>query len=74
MIKWLLVIVVVVVIYVIFIKKRPVISKKQNDNKKDIKESNEMIQCATCGTYCAIDDTILSASKYYCSNECVSKA
>ena len=74
MIKWLLVIVVVVVIYVIFIKKRPVISKKQNDNKKDIKESNEMIQCATCGTYCTIDDTILSASKYYCSNECVSKA
>ena len=70
MIKWLLVIGVVVAIYIFFIKKRPVVTKKQND----IKESNEMIQCATCGTYCTIDDTILSASKYYCSNECVSKA
>jgi uncharacterized protein len=74
MIKWLLVIVVVAGIYIFFIKKRPVISKKQHDNKKDIKESNEMIECASCGTYCAMDDTILSANKYYCSDKCVSKA
>jgi uncharacterized protein len=73
MIKWLLVIGVVVIIYVLFIKKRPAITKKQ-DEKDTKKQSNEMIECASCGIYCAIDDTILSANKYYCSDECVSKA
>ncbi|EDZ61717.1 conserved hypothetical protein [Sulfurimonas gotlandica GD1] len=33
-----------------------------------------MIECAECGIYCEVDDTILSNNKYYCSQECLKKS
>ena len=74
--KVLLVVGVIAVIYFMFIKKKPEIKQanKKTDQKKETTPSNEMIECAECGIYCALDDTILSGSKYYCSEECVSKA
>ena len=75
MIKYLVVIGVVVGIYYFFIKKKPIASPHTNEKKqkKETKESNDMVECASCGIYCEIDEAIISSGKYYCSNECVTK-
>lgn len=71
--QWIVVIGIIIVIYFIFIKKRPNISKKNDKNNKDEIPTDEMIECASCGTYVSIDETILSNNKYYCSKECLGK-
>ena len=71
--KLLLVIGVIAIVYFFFIKKKPAITKSAKKAKEE-DTSNEMVECSTCGTYCELDDTILSSSKYYCSNECLEKA
>ncbi|MCF6331601.1 MAG: hypothetical protein L3I99_08685 [Sulfurimonas sp.] len=74
MIKYLFVIGVILGIYYFFIKKKPTIhSNTQNKHKKEASNTNDMLECATCGIYCEIDDTIISHNKYYCSNECVTQ-
>ena len=71
--KLLLVIGVIALVYFLFIKKKPqnIQDKKNNSNDKTV--SNDMVECASCGIYCELDDTILSNNKYYCSQECVDK-
>lgn len=73
--KLLLVIGVIAVVYFLFIKKKPSVkSSNENSNTpKDEIQSNDMIECSVCGVYSDITDTILSNSKYYCSNECLEK-
>ena len=75
--KVLLVVGVIGLVYFMFIKKKPEISqKKQKNNTKEEKpkvQSNDMVECSGCGVYCAMDDTILSNNKYYCSKECIEK-
>ena len=75
--KLLLVVGVIAVIYMMFIKKKPEVTKTKQDNnstnEKTPTASNDMIECANCGIYCAMDDTVLSGSKYYCSEDCVGK-
>ena len=59
----------------VFYKKSPSVTKKQNnDEVKDEKQGNDMVQCSTCSIYCEIDDAILSGTKYYCSSGCLEKA
>lgn len=73
--KLLLVLAVIGIVYFIFIKKKP--AKKTTDIKSKTKEklqSNDMVECASCGTYSELGETIISANKYYCSDECVDKA
>ncbi|NOR58908.1 MAG: hypothetical protein GQ474_10340 [Sulfurimonas sp.] len=76
--KILLVVVVIAVVYFMFIKKKPAVRQKKKDSTekktKDEVQSNDMIECAECGIYCEIDDTILSNNKYYCSQECLKKS
>jgi len=71
--KILLVAVVIATVYYLFIKKKPEISKNKRNQKEDKTKTynDEMVQCEQCGTYCAIDDTLLSNNKYYCSKECL---
>ncbi|QOP40492.1 PP0621 family protein [Sulfurimonas marina] len=70
--KILLVIGVIAVVYFMFIKKKPIVNSKSE--KKDTKlQSNDMIECASCGVYVEVDEAILSNGKYYCSQECVNK-
>lgn len=66
MLKYLVVIGVIAFVYYFFIKKKPIQNNSSNDNSK----ANDMIECANCGTYCEINDAILSNGKYYCSSEC----
>lgn len=68
--KILLVVGVIAIIYFILIKKR---AKVHGDTKKDELKSSDMVECATCGIYCALDDTIISNGKYYCSKECLKR-
>lgn len=58
-----------------FIKKKPLRNPKAPTNtKKTEQDSNDMIECSTCGIYAQLDDTIISNNKYYCCDECVKKA
>jgi len=73
--KLLLIIVVITVVYFVFFKKKPLINSDKKKNKKDEKlQSNDMVECSSCGTYASLEDSIISNNKYYCSNECVDKA
>ena len=72
--KLLVVIGVVWIVYSLFIKKKPLQNNRTSDNKKNEKfQSNDMVECSSCGTYVSVDDSIISNNKYYCSNECVDK-
>ncbi|MBL0707519.1 MAG: hypothetical protein JJW00_00520 [Sulfurimonas sp.] len=73
MLKYLLVVGVIVFVYFIFIKKKPEVRKKETQTKEEI-PSSEMVECAECGIYCELEDTILSKNRYYCSKECVKRS
>jgi len=63
------------IVYFLFIKKKPLITNKpKNKKKNETPKSNEMVECAYCGTYASVDECIISNNKYYCSDECVDKA
>lgn len=68
MLKWLLVIAVVVGIYFFFIKKKPLTT---HATRQDAKESDEMVECMSCQTFCSINDAFIKEGKYYCSKECM---
>ena len=74
--KLLLIIGVISFVYLFFIKKRPAIKNQETPRtkKKEKLQGTDMIECPSCGIYFEVDDGILSANKYYCSSECVSKA
>ena len=73
--KVLLVLAVIGFVYFAFIKKKPVKNTTDVKTKKKEKlQSNDMVECAVCGTYSELGETIISSNKYYCSNECLEKA
>ena len=72
--KLLLVIGVIAFVYLFFIKKKPLPSAKKEPKTKTKLQGNDMIECPSCGIYFEVDDGVLSASTYYCSSECVTKA
>jgi len=53
-------------VYILFFKKG---REKNIKDKESI--SDEMTECASCGTFVSKDEAILSNSKYYCSKECL---
>ena len=72
--KLVLVLAVIGIVYFIFIKKKPKIKTTNvKPKKKEKLQSNDMVECVSCGTYSELGETIISANKYYCSNECVDK-
>jgi len=70
--KLLLIIAVVGIIYFFFIKKKPIQRDKEESTKKK-PEANDLVECATCGVYSDIGESLLSNGKYYCSKECLQK-
>ena len=72
--KVLLVVAVIGIVYFIFFKKKPQRVSKEKKNEQDKPQANDMVECATCGVYSELNESILSNSKYYCSNECITKA
>ena len=71
--KVLLVLAVIGVVYFIFIKKKPQSSVKNSQRDANL-QADDMVECAECGVYSQLSDSILSGSKYYCSKECLNKA
>jgi uncharacterized protein len=73
--KLLLLIAVVAAVYLLFFKSKPLkkSSPKEEKPAKGKGTGDEMVACATCGTYVALDDAIISNGKYYCSPECLQK-
>ena len=72
--KLLLIIAVIAIVYFIFFKKKPLKNTTKKTKKDDKLKSNDMVECATCGTYAELGESIISNNKYYCSSECVDKA
>ena len=71
--KALLVLAVIGVVYFLFIKK-PSLGNTTKTKKKDDKlNSNDMVECTSCGVYVEVSEAILSNGKYYCSKECVTQ-
>ncbi len=54
-------------IYKLFGGKFPSLAKKRNEKKLD---ADTLIECAKCGTYVTIKESIIVNGKYYCSDEC----
>ena len=72
--KLLLVIGVIYAVYFFFIKKKPQVQGGSKNATRDKAEPNEMVECASCGVYCELEEAILSNARYYCSQECVNRA
>ena len=73
--KALLVGAVIYIVYIMFFKQKTVQSSAAKRTKKEEQpEVDEMIECANCGLYVEISESILSNGKYYCSNECIIEA
>ena len=73
--KLLLIIAVIATVYFFFIKKKPLKNSSDKKSKKSEKlEANDMIECAECGTYVELGESIISNNKYYCSKECLERA
>ena len=72
--KLLLVLGVVAIVYFAFFKKKPLRNAKPSKKQKEELDSNDMVECQSCGIYAEMGDSFLSGSKYYCSQECLEKA
>ena len=74
--KVLLVVAVIGIVYFLFIKKKPLRKTPTNNKKPNTTddESNDMVQCTTCGVYSELSHTVISNNKYYCSDTCIGKA
>jgi len=70
--KILLIIAVIGIVYFMFIKQKPTIPTKDNGHKKA--DADDMVECAECGVYTQLSESIVSNGKYYCSHECLHKA
>jgi len=67
--KILLVVGIIALVYFIYKKNK----QSAINSKKDKESANEMVECAKCGIYCELNDTILNNNKHYCSKECLDK-
>ena len=70
--KILIVAAVIAAVYIMFFKTKPETKVSKKESKKP--DTNDMIECSTCGIYAEVEECILSNGKYYCSRECLSKA
>lgn len=74
MLKYLVVIGVIAAVYYFFIKKKPITTSTNKRSSSNKLEDNDMVECANCGVYTAVNEAILSNGKYYCSKECMEEA
>ena len=73
MMQYVIIAALIALVYFLYFKKKPIKNQSQSKPKNTKEEANEMIECASCGVYCELEDSILSNAKYYCSDECVQK-
>lgn len=56
-------------IYLFFFKKK-VVSTNQNKKNNFKTDSQTMVECARCGTFVSVKESIIKDGKFYCSSEC----
>ncbi len=61
--------VIAVVVYRAFGGKVPILDREEKSN--DELSGDTLVECATCGTYVTIKESITIGSKHYCSKECL---
>lgn len=71
MLKYLVVIGVIAVVYYFFIKKKTPVATSNKAGRSEKLQDNDMVQCAECGIYTEVNETIIANGKYYCSKECL---
>lgn len=74
MMQYVIVAALIAFVYFFYIRKQPNKVSSHKREQKSKEDANEMIECASCGVYSELSDSILSNAKYYCSDECVAKS
>jgi uncharacterized protein len=72
--KILLIGAVIYVVYIMFFKQKGVESSPNKTTNEQKSQVDEMVECANCGLYVELSESILSNGKYYCSKECIIEA
>ncbi len=82
--QYLLTALIIYLIYIIYFKKPALSAEKKREPKdrpfkkkqakKEEPQADEMIECATCGTFASLDEMIIADGKYFCSQQCLEKA
>lgn len=71
--QYLVIIALIALVYFFFIKKKPIQRQNTQEKKNEKLQSNDLVQCPSCGVYVEVDEALLSSGKYYCSKECLEK-
>jgi len=58
-----------VVVYRAFGGKVPILDSVKKPKTEP--ESDTLVECASCGTYVTLKESIVVAKKHYCSKECI---
>jgi uncharacterized protein len=67
--KLILLGVVAVIVYRAFGGRVPLLDSDKKPTAEP--DSDTLIECATCGTYVTVKESIVVAKKHYCSKECI---
>ena len=72
--KFVILALILFLIYTLFFKKgREGINMRPKKHPKKKIESDDMVECESCGVFVSLDESILKAQNYYCSKECAGK-
>ncbi len=66
MLKYLFLGIVLAFVYFAFFRK-----KIDGNEKIEKKDSEEMVECAKCGTYLSVKEGLIKYGKFYCSKNCM---
>jgi uncharacterized protein len=69
--KLLLFAVIGVVVYRALGGKVPLLDKEEKTPPQDTLTDDTLVECATCGTYVTVKESIVIGKKYYCSKTCI---
>ena len=69
--KLLIIVGIIAFVYFKFFHKPALKTPKGAKKKKTALDDEEMVQCEHCSVYVALEETLISNGKYYCSQECL---
>jgi len=70
--KWIFIVLALVLLYRMIGGKLPSFPKNFSSKNRELEET--LVECATCGTYVTLQESLQHNEKHYCSKECASKA
>ncbi len=74
LLKILLTVGLIYIVYIAFFKKPALRNETPPSSSSSTEDAtNEMVECAQCGTFTSADEVIYSMGQTFCSKECVEK-